>query len=168
MTIPIYVVGAAVLCILLYRVLYGTDSPHIKGLPEIPGLPLFGSLFELGDCHAKIAQAWAKKYGPVFQVRMGNKVRASRSPTRHCYKNGTILTMTYHQACAEELGALSKKPSLIKHTENCLCQLIRICSSSLDHKPIRPDISSDAPHLPQSCVFVSRLHNRYFAMGRVL
>jgi phenylacetate 2-hydroxylase len=57
--------------------LYGTDTPHIKGLPEVPGLPLFGSLYELGTSHAKVAQGWAKKYGPVFQVRMGNRVSPS-------------------------------------------------------------------------------------------
>ena len=74
MSIPIYVAGAIVLSIVLYRVLYGTDTPKIKGLPEVPGLPLFGSLYELGTNHAKVAQGWAKKYGPVFQVRMGNRV----------------------------------------------------------------------------------------------
>jgi hypothetical protein len=75
MTIPIYIAGVAVLGFFLYKLLYGTDTPHIKGLPEVPGLPLFGSLFELGTNHAKVAQGWAKKYGPVFQVRMGNRVR---------------------------------------------------------------------------------------------
>ncbi|EAT85524.2 hypothetical protein SNOG_06873 [Parastagonospora nodorum SN15] len=73
MTIPLYVAGVAVLGFYLYRLLYGTDKPHIKGLPEVPGLPLFGSLVELGTNHAKVAQGWAKKYGPVFQVRMGNR-----------------------------------------------------------------------------------------------
>jgi hypothetical protein len=74
MTIPIYIAGVAVLGFFLYKLLYGTDTPHIKGLPEVPGLPLFGSLYELGTSHAKVAQGWAKKYGPVFQVRMGNRV----------------------------------------------------------------------------------------------
>jgi len=73
MSIPIYVAGAVVVGILLYRFMYGTDTPHIKGLPEVPGLPVFGSLYELGTNHAKVAQGWAKKYGPVFQVRMGNR-----------------------------------------------------------------------------------------------
>lgn len=77
MTIPIYIAGVAVLSFFLYKLLYGTDTPHIKGLPEVPGLPLFGSLFELGTNHAKVAQGWAKKYGPVFQVRMGNRVSMS-------------------------------------------------------------------------------------------
>ena len=82
MTIPIYVAGAAVLCFFLYRVLYGTDTPRIEGIPEIPGLPLFGSLLELGTDHAKVAQRWAKKYGPVFQVRMGNRVRQALTCTK--------------------------------------------------------------------------------------
>ena len=50
-----------------------TDIPKIKGLPEIPGLPIVGSLYALGDNHAKQAAEWSKKYGPVFQVRMGNR-----------------------------------------------------------------------------------------------
>lgn len=75
MTIPIYIAGVAVLSFFLYKLLYGTDTPHIKGIPEIPGLPLFGSLIELGTNHPKVAQGWAKKYGPVFQVRLGRKVR---------------------------------------------------------------------------------------------
>lgn len=77
MTLPVVVAAAAVLLYLVYRFLYGTDTPHIKGLPEVPGLPLFGSLFELGTNHAKVAQGWAEKYGPVFQVRLGNRVSIS-------------------------------------------------------------------------------------------
>lgn len=51
-----------------------TDVPKIKNLPEIPGVPLFGSLIQLGEEHAKKAREWVKQYGDVFQVRMGNKV----------------------------------------------------------------------------------------------
>lgn len=50
-----------------------TDVPKIKGLPEVPGWPIFGNLIQLGENHAKVAQEFAKKYGPVFQVRMGNR-----------------------------------------------------------------------------------------------
>lgn len=58
----------------LIRYLNRTDIPKIKGLPEIPGVPLFGNLLQLGEKHAIVAGKWAKKYGPVFQVRMGNRV----------------------------------------------------------------------------------------------
>ena len=57
----------------IIRYLNSTDSPKIKNLPEIPGIPLFGNLLQLGEHHAKIAGGWVKKYGPVFQVRLGNR-----------------------------------------------------------------------------------------------
>ncbi|KAH9429202.1 hypothetical protein MCOR27_009835 [Pyricularia oryzae] len=69
----VVIAGLLAAAYFVHRLLYGTDTPHIKGLPEVPGLPLFGSLIELGDNHAKVAQRWAEKYGPVFQVRMGNR-----------------------------------------------------------------------------------------------
>lgn len=55
------------------KIIDRTDVPKIKGLPEIPGVPIFGNLRQLGDNHALKAKEWAKKYGPVFQVRMGNR-----------------------------------------------------------------------------------------------
>ncbi|KAF4959220.1 hypothetical protein FSARC_10811 [Fusarium sarcochroum] len=58
---------------LLYKLSNSTDTPKIKGIPEIPGVPLFGNLFQLGTDHARVAQKWAAKYGPVFQTRLGNK-----------------------------------------------------------------------------------------------
>lgn len=69
-------IGIAVAAVVYFviRYLNRTDIPKIKGLPEIPGVPLFGNLLQLGDKHAVVAGKWAKQYGPVFQVRMGNKV----------------------------------------------------------------------------------------------
>lgn len=55
------------------KIIDRTDVPKIKNLPEIPGVPIFGNLLQLGEHHAKVAQEWTKKYGPVFQVRMGNR-----------------------------------------------------------------------------------------------
>ena len=55
------------------KIIDRTDVPKIKGLPEIPGVPIFGNLLQLGADHATVAQKWSKKYGPVFQVRMGNR-----------------------------------------------------------------------------------------------
>ncbi|KAG6000171.1 hypothetical protein E4U43_001677 [Claviceps pusilla] len=57
---------------LLVRYLNATDISKIKGLPEIPGVPIFGNLIQLGTDHARVAQRWAKKYGPVFQARLAN------------------------------------------------------------------------------------------------
>lgn len=67
--------GFAFLAILFFLVKYfnRTDTPKIKNLPEVPGYPLVGSLLQFGEHHAKVAARLAKKYGPVFQVRLGNK-----------------------------------------------------------------------------------------------
>jgi phenylacetate 2-hydroxylase len=80
---PVAIAIVAVL-FLLVRYLNKTDVPKIKNLPEIPGVPIFGNLIQLDDEHARRARQWVKKYGEVFQVRMGNKVCLSlimRSPT---------------------------------------------------------------------------------------
>jgi phenylacetate 2-hydroxylase len=66
------VLSAVYFCIRFFN---RTDVPKIKGLPEIPGIPIFGNLLQLGQDHARVTGKWVKKYGPVFQVRMGNKVR---------------------------------------------------------------------------------------------
>lgn len=68
-------IGFAVLAVIyfLIRYLNRTDVPKIKNLPEIPGVPMFGNLLQLGEDHARVAASWVKKYGPVFQVRLGNR-----------------------------------------------------------------------------------------------
>ncbi|KAL2841851.1 cytochrome P450 phenylacetate 2-hydroxylase [Aspergillus pseudoustus] len=50
-----------------------TDIPRIKGIPEIPAVPFFGNLLHLGQEHALNTLKLSKKYGPVFQARLGNK-----------------------------------------------------------------------------------------------
>ena len=73
---PSLIISLAIIAVLyvLWRWVNRTDMPKINGIPEILGWPLFGSLIELGEYHAKVAQQWASKYGPVFQVKLGNKV----------------------------------------------------------------------------------------------
>ncbi|MCJ1399901.1 hypothetical protein MMC11_003104 [Xylographa trunciseda] len=68
-------IGFAIAAVLFFAIRYfnRTDVAKIKGIPEIPGVPIFGNLLQLGNEHAKVAGAWVKQYGPVFQVRMGNK-----------------------------------------------------------------------------------------------
>jgi len=70
------IMGIAIVAALyvLVRFLHATDIPKIKGIPEIPGVPIFGNLIALGTNHARVAQRWAKEYGPVFQARLGNRV----------------------------------------------------------------------------------------------
>lgn len=69
----LYAIGVLILYLGI-RLLNSTDTPKIKNLPEIPGVPIFGNLIQLGTDHARVAQKWARKYGPVFQTRLGNRV----------------------------------------------------------------------------------------------
>lgn len=73
------IVGLAVIAAvyILIKLLSKTDTPKIKGLPEVPGFPIFGSLLKFGSDHATAAFELSKKYGPVFQVKLGNRVSIS-------------------------------------------------------------------------------------------
>ncbi|KAF5000111.1 hypothetical protein FDECE_11273 [Fusarium decemcellulare] len=63
-----------VLTYVLYNVMYATDIPHIKGMPEIPGaVPVFGHLLKLGEDHASTCEKWWRQYKhSVFQIKLGN------------------------------------------------------------------------------------------------
>ncbi|KAH8680757.1 cytochrome P450 [Xylariales sp. PMI_506] len=67
--------GFAVLAavFVLIKLANATDVPKIKKLPEIPGIPIFGNLLQLGTDHARVTARWVAKYGPVFQTRLGNR-----------------------------------------------------------------------------------------------
>ncbi|TFB01791.1 Phenylacetate 2-hydroxylase [Trichoderma ghanense] len=69
------ILGIAVIAavFVVLKILNATDTPKVKGIPEIPGVPLFGNLLQLGADHARVAKSWAAKYGPVFQARLGNR-----------------------------------------------------------------------------------------------
>jgi phenylacetate 2-hydroxylase len=74
MSYQLYGIYALITVLTIWKYFSLTDTPKIKGIPEIPGVPLFGNLLQFGDRHAKVAAGLAKKYGPVFQVRLGNRV----------------------------------------------------------------------------------------------
>jgi phenylacetate 2-hydroxylase len=69
-------IGIALIAVIFFTIRYlnRTDTPKVKNLPEVPGVPLFGNLLQFGSSHPKVAALLAKKYGPVFQVRLGNRV----------------------------------------------------------------------------------------------
>ena len=92
MTVQVIALAVISAVYFVIRYLNRTGIPKIKDLPEIPGVPIFGNLLQLGSHHAKVAQKWAKQYGPVFQVRMGNKVRARTSSIRRFRKLWRKLT----------------------------------------------------------------------------
>lgn len=74
MSLPIALLVVASVIGLLLHLGSRTDIPKIKNLPELPGVPVFGSLFLLGKHHARNCARLAKQYGDVFQVRLGNRV----------------------------------------------------------------------------------------------
>lgn len=51
-----------------------SDLPFIRGLPNAPGVPIFGNLIQLGQEHPRKLAELSRKHGPVFQFRLGNKV----------------------------------------------------------------------------------------------
>ncbi|CAM2712626.1 unnamed protein product [Rotaria socialis] len=66
-------ISVAIIIWVLFKALNSTDVPKISGLPEASGWPIFGSLLELGENHSLALLKMAKRLGPVFQIRMGNK-----------------------------------------------------------------------------------------------
>jgi phenylacetate 2-hydroxylase len=80
MSFPTISLALIVVIFFVARYLNRTDVPRIKNLPEIPGVPIFGNLLQFGSSHAKVAASFADKYGPVFQVRLGNRVGIVSTP----------------------------------------------------------------------------------------
>lgn len=63
-------------CALVLLVIWldDTDVPYIKKLPAIPGFPIVGNLVQLGTEQPRRLAQLSQKYGPVFQIKLGNKV----------------------------------------------------------------------------------------------
>ena len=61
--------------LLTFVLLDKADLPYIQNLPSVPGVPIFGNLFQLGSEHPRRLAALSKHHGPVFQMRLGNRVR---------------------------------------------------------------------------------------------
>jgi hypothetical protein len=116
-------IGIALIATVFFiiRYLNRTDVPKIKNLPEIPGVPIFGNLLQFGSSHAKVAASYVQKYGPVFQVRFGNRVSK------------------LHVNSDQNVNA---------RTADCLRQLLRIRKASVDHKSVCTDISSNSTYFP--------------------
>ncbi|ETI27259.1 hypothetical protein G647_09942 [Cladophialophora carrionii CBS 160.54] len=90
-----------------------TDIPKIKNLPELPGVPIFGSLLLLGKHHARNCARLAKTYGDVFQVRLGNRrfiyANSFEAVKELWIKNQSALisrpkTWTFHDVVSETQG----------------------------------------------------------------
>lgn len=129
MASPIVLGVAALVVFFVVRYLNSSDVPRIKNLPEIPGVPLFGNLLQLGTNHALVAQKWAKQYGPVFQTRLGNRVSISKA--NHIARNMLRLVSAY-----------------------CVRQHIRFRQAPVGHKPVSNDLSTNVAHFPHCGLLV--------------
>lgn len=136
-------VGLALIAVVFFviRYLNGTDAPKIKGLPEVPGVPIFGSLLQLGDVHAKRAGAWVKKFGPVFQVRLGNRV------------------------CEHACKTVRNEFTESQRSADSVCKHLRERKAYLDHQPVCPYLPPYPTHLPYRCILFSGIHHRHIPMG---
>jgi hypothetical protein len=114
------------LMLILIRWANRTDIPKIKNLPELPGVPIFGSLFLLGEHHARNCARLAREHGEVFQVRLGYRVGVALVGDQ----DGEIPCLT------------------VTGTALRLCQYIRVRQRAVDQKPIRPRFSAQILDLP--------------------
>jgi hypothetical protein len=136
-SIVFYIIAAFAL-FLLQHFTYATDTPYIKNLAQIHGWPVFGSLIELGETHAKVFGVWSKRYGPVFQVRLGNKVRL--------YPWRTTAALTLPVA-------------------SCCCQYIRKCEKALDQQSVCAGLSAHVPYFSLGCLKLPGFYHWYLTLG---
>ena len=69
------VIAISSVVFLLYFQAFGTDIPHISGIPEAPGaVPFYGHLKVLAQDHPTRFQRWGNENNwPILQARMGNR-----------------------------------------------------------------------------------------------
>lgn len=70
----IVIIALVVILLGLILIFDTTDVPYIKHLPSVPGFPILGNLSQLGSEQPRRLAVLSKKHGPVFQIRLGNKV----------------------------------------------------------------------------------------------
>jgi phenylacetate 2-hydroxylase len=66
---------AGLVVLVVIKLLNTTDIPKIKGVVELPGVPVFGNVLQLGSSHANACRKLAARFGPIFQLRLGNRVQ---------------------------------------------------------------------------------------------
>ena len=69
---PATVVGGLVLLVILATI-WGTSVPaSLRAIPGPPGLPVIGNLLQMGTQPHRMFQLWAKQYGEIFRLKLGN------------------------------------------------------------------------------------------------
>jgi len=82
----------------------------LDGLPGPPGLPLIGNLHQLSPTRMHlILEAWAARYGSIYQFRMGSKRIVVTSDPKlieesHCARPDTYRRQAHLDATMREMG----------------------------------------------------------------
>lgn len=122
------VVSAGFLLYFIYVAAYGTDIPHIRGIPEPAGaVPFYGHIKALGDDHPSTLQEWSVKNGwPLLQAKLGNRriiVLNTFEAAQHFIQKNASATIdrpifwTFHKMVSNTQGKLKQ---VYKHAERWL------------------------------------------------
>jgi 3-hydroxyphenylacetate 6-hydroxylase len=69
--LPVVVFALAIIALAFYEVV--RNSARVPGFKGPPGKPIFGNLWQIRQKDApEQYRQWAKKYGPVYQIQLGN------------------------------------------------------------------------------------------------
>ncbi|KAH7025496.1 phenylacetate 2-hydroxylase [Macrophomina phaseolina] len=110
------VVSAGFLLYFIYVAAYGTDIPHIRGIPEPAGaVPFYGHIKALGEDHPSTLQEWSVKNGwPLLQAKLGNRriiVLNTFEAAQHFIQKNASATIdrpifwTFHKMVSNTQGA---------------------------------------------------------------
>ena len=95
----------------LIRYLNRSDTPKIKNLPEIPGVPLFGNLLQFGDS-GKQRIVFANTFDSVRHLWITNQSALISRPTLHTFhtvvsssQGFTIGTSPWDESCKQRRKA---------------------------------------------------------------
>lgn len=71
----ILTIAILLLAYFLYNAAYGTDIPHIRGIPEPSGaVPFYGHIKAMGDDHPSALENWSVRNAwPLLQAKLGNR-----------------------------------------------------------------------------------------------
>lgn len=131
-----WVVICGIIVVLTLLLFDGTDVPFIEHLPSVPGLPVVGNLSQLGTEQPRRLSELSKKYGPVFQIRLGNKVS-------HFTQSAKALWLTWSSGSL--LRTASSRSSNFGSTTSLVSYLGLHCTPFIVFSHLRK-ASPSAPH----------------------
>ncbi|CAK7218963.1 hypothetical protein SEUCBS140593_003732 [Sporothrix eucalyptigena] len=92
---PATVVSGLVMLVIL-ATLWGTSVPaSLRAIPGPPGLPVIGNILQMGTRPHRMFQLWAKKYGELFRLKIGNDnwvILCSSDAVREIFDKQSAIT----------------------------------------------------------------------------